>query len=39
MIKIFFLEIFSPWHKKEGKDLIEGFVNNVKDDNSTNDFS
>ena len=39
MIKIFFLEIFSPWHKKEGKDLIEGFVNNVKDDNSTNNFS
>ena len=37
--KNIFLEIFSPWHKKEGKELIEGFVNNVKDDNSTNDFS
>ena len=37
--KNIFLEIFSPWHKKEGKELIEGFINNVKDDNSTNDFS
>lgn len=37
--KNIFLGIFSPWHKKEGKELIEGFVNNVKDDNSTNDFS
>lgn len=37
--KNIFLKIFSPWHKKEGKKLIKGFVNNVKDDNSTNDFS
>lgn len=40
--KNLFLEIFSPWHKTEGEELIKGFVNNVNDDNdenSTNDFS
>lgn len=37
--KNIFLEIFSPWHQDKGEELIQGFVNNVKDDNSTNDFS
>ena len=37
--KNIFLGIFSPWHQAKGKELIQGFVNNVKDDNSTNDFS
>ena len=37
--KNIFLEIFSPWHQAKGEELIQGFVNNVKDDNSTNDFS
>ena len=37
--KNIFLKIFSPWHQDKGKELIQGFVNNVKDDNSTNDFS
>ena len=37
--KNIFLEIFSPWHKTEGKKLIEDFEKNVNGDNSTNDFS
>lgn len=37
--KNIFLNIFSPWHQAKGEELIQGFVNNVKDDNSTNDFS
>ena len=37
--KNIFLKIFSPWHQAKGEELIQGFVNNVKDDNSTNDFS
>lgn len=37
--KNLFLEIFSPWHKTEGEELIKGFVNNVNGDNSNNDFS
>ena len=37
--KNLFLEIFSPWHKIEGEELIKGFVNNVNGDNSNNDFS
>lgn len=37
--KKFFLEIFSPWHKTKGKELIQVFVNNVNGDNSTKDFS
>lgn len=37
--KNIFLNIFSPWHQTKGEELIQGFVNNVKDDNSTNDFS
>jgi len=34
-----FLKEFSPWHKTEGKKLIEDFEKNVNGDNSTNDFS
>ena len=34
-----FLEKFSPWHKTEGQKLIQDFVDNVNNDNSTNDFS
>ena len=34
-----FLEEFSPWHHGGGQELIEKFVDNVKKDNSTNDFS
>lgn len=37
--KNIFLGIFSPWHQDKGEELIQGFVNNVKGDNSTNDFS
>lgn len=34
-----FLKKFSPWHKTEGQKLIQDFVDNVNNDNSTNDFS
>ena len=34
-----FLETFSPWHKKEGKDLIKEFVNSINNPDSNNDFS
>lgn len=36
-----FLEKFSPWHQKKGKaqELIQKFVDNVNNDNSTDDFS
>lgn len=37
--KNIFLGMFSPWHQDKGEELIQGFVNNVKGDNSTNDFS
>lgn len=34
-----FLEAFSPWHKKQGKDLIKEFVNSINNPDSNNDFS
>lgn len=34
-----FLKEFSPWHKTEGQKLIQDFVDNVNNDNSTDDFS
>lgn len=34
-----FLETFSPWHKKQGKDLIKEFVNIINNPDSNNDFS
>lgn len=34
-----FLETFSSWHKKEGKDLIKEFVNSINNPDSNNDFS
>lgn len=34
-----FLETFSPWHKKEGEDLIKEFVNSINNPDSNNDFS
>ena len=34
-----FLEIFSPWHQDKDQKLIRKFVDNVKNDNSTDDFS
>lgn len=34
-----FLEEFSPWHQKKGQELIKKFVDNVNNDNSTDDFS
>lgn len=34
-----FLETFSPWHKKQGKDLIKEFVNTINNPDSNNDFS
>ncbi|MDU1929684.1 MAG: hypothetical protein E6753_03760 [Streptococcus mitis] len=34
-----FLETFSPWHKKEGKELIEKFVGIVNNTYSPDDFS
>lgn len=37
--KNIFLKIFSPWHQDKGEELIQGFVNNVKNNNSTEDFS
>ena len=37
--KNLFLEIFSPWHKTEGKKLIKGFEKNVNNNNSTENFS
>lgn len=34
-----FLEEFSPWHQEKGQELIKKFVDNVNNDNSTDDFS
>lgn len=34
-----FLEKFSPWHQDKDQKLIQKFVDNVKNDNSTDDFS
>ena len=34
-----FLEKFSPWHQDKDQKLIRKFVDNVKNDNSTDDFS
>ena len=34
-----FLEEFSPWHQEKGKEIIQKFVDNVNNDNSTDDFS
>ena len=34
-----FLKEFSPWHQKKGQELIQKFVDNVNNDNSTDDFS
>lgn len=34
-----FLKEFSPWHQKKGQELIKKFVDNVNNDNSTDDFS
>ena len=34
-----FLEEFSPWHQEKGQELIKRFVDNVNNDNSTDDFS
>ena len=34
-----FLEKFSPWHQEKGQELIQKFVDNVNNDNSTDDFS
>lgn len=34
-----FLKEFSPWHKKEGKDLIKEFVNNINVPDSNKEFS
>ena len=34
-----FLGLFSPWHKKEGKDLIKEFENSINNPDSNNDFS
>ena len=34
-----FLKEFSPWHQEKGQELIQKFVDNVNNDNSTDDFS
>lgn len=34
-----FLKEFSPWHQEKGRELIKKFVDNVNNDNSTDDFS
>lgn len=34
-----FLEEFSPWHQEKGQELIQKFVDNVNNDNSTDVFS
>ena len=34
-----FLEEFSPWHQEKGQELIKKFVDNVNNNNSTDDFS
>lgn len=34
-----FLKEFSPWHQEKGQELIKKFVDNVNNDNSTDDFS